>query len=57
MRKIAATLGFLCLFGAAGTDQHYTEMGQVPPEGVGHLIIIGLVFLIPAIFLKRKAKK
>ena len=57
MRKLSATLGFLCLFGAAGTDQHYAEMGQVPPEGVGQLIIVGLILLIPAIFIKRKAKK
>lgn len=57
MRKVMAWVGVICLFSAAGTDQRCFEMGQVPPESVEQLIIIGLLLLMPTIFRRRKIKK
>lgn len=57
MRKAMAVVGFICLFGAAGTDQRFTEMGQMPPDNLWIVFVIGLVLLLPTIFRKRKVKK
>lgn len=48
IRLATAIAGVLCLFGAAGTDQRFSEMGQMPPESVENLLFIGLLLLIPA---------
>ena len=46
-RKITASVGAMLLFGAAGTDEMYVEMGQTPPSIVTAFIIVGLILLIP----------
>lgn len=45
--KITAIAGLLCLFFAAGTDQRFADMGQMPPESVGTMITVGVVLMIP----------
>lgn len=56
-RISTAILGGICLFGAAGADQMYTELGQMPPDSVEQVFVIGLIFLLPTIFRKRKVTK
>lgn len=56
-RISTAILGGICLFGVAGTDQMYAELGQMPPDNLWIVFVIGLVLLLPTIFRKRKAKK
>lgn len=46
-RNICTAAGFICFLGAAGTDEFYTEMRQMPPESVGTMVAWGLVLLIP----------
>lgn len=48
IRIATAIAGFVCIYGAAGTDQRISEMGQMPPESVENLAFIGLLLLIPA---------
>ena len=58
MRKITAIIGGALVFGAAGTDQMYTEMRQMPPDYLWIVLIVGLVLLLPALFFRnRKVKK
>ena len=58
-RIITASAGFLCLFGAASTDQMYIECGQMPPDSVDKLITWGLLLLVPTALhiLKDEARK
>lgn len=58
-RRLSAFAGFLCLFGAIGTDEMYTDMGQMPPESVEKAIVWGFVLLIPTAlhYLKGEARK
>lgn len=46
-RIVTATAGILCLLSAAGTDQMYTSVGQMPPESVDKLVAWGFILLIP----------
>ena len=46
-RILTAIAGMVCLFGAAGTDEMYTNMRQMPPESIENLLVIGLILLIP----------
>lgn len=57
MRSIMAIAGFICLLGAAGTDQMYTEMRQMPPDNLWIVFVIGLVLMLPIFFRRRKVKK
>ncbi len=57
-RRITAIMGCVCILGVAGTDQHFTEMGQMPPDDLWIVFIIGFVLLIPTlIYMNRKVKK
>lgn len=47
IRRALFAIGLICLFGAAGTDQHYTDMGLMPPESVDALITWGFCLMIP----------
>jgi hypothetical protein len=54
-RNICTAAGFICFLGAAGTDEFYTKMRQMPPESVGTMVVWGLVLLIPlALHIARK---
>ncbi len=57
MRNVMSWAGLICVFGAAGTDQMYTEMRQMPPNYLWIVFTIGLVLLLPKIFEKRKETK
>lgn len=46
-RNLTALAGFLLIFGAAGTDEYYTDLGQMPPESVDSMVVLGLILLIP----------
>lgn len=46
-RNICTAAGFICFLCAAGTDDFYTEMRQMPPESVGTMVAWGFVLLIP----------
>lgn len=57
-RRITAIMGCVCILGVAGTDQHFSEMRQVPPDDLWIVFIIGLVLLIPTLlYINRKIKK
>ena len=47
-RNLTACAGFLLIFGAAGTDEMYAEMGKMPPESLDVMVAVGLILLIPA---------
>ena len=47
IRIAMAAAGFICIFGAAGTDEYYTELRQMPPDSVDTMVAWGLVLLIP----------
>lgn len=46
-RNICTVAGFICFLGAAGTDEFYADMRQMPPESVDTMVAWGLVLLIP----------
>lgn len=49
-RNTAACVGFILLFGAAGTSDFYTlEMKQPEPDSVNKLILWGLLLLLPLV--------
>jgi hypothetical protein len=48
-RNVSAAIGALLFFGAAGTDEMYVEMGEMPPNSVTALLIIGGILLIPMV--------
>ncbi len=56
-RIITAAAGVLCIFGAAGTDQMYSNMRQMPPDSVGTMITWGFILLIPSILHLIKEKR
>ena len=58
-RIVTAAAGLFMLFGAAGTDQMYADVGAMPPESVGAMVAWGFVLMIPSAlhFLKGERKK
>lgn len=62
-RTLTAGAGFLLIFGAAGTDEMYAEMGKMPPENLDAMVAVGLILLIPAALrligmaLRKRAKR
>lgn len=57
MRNVMAVAGLICVFGAAGTDQMYTECGNIPPNDLWIVFAVGFALLLPKIFEKRKETK
>jgi hypothetical protein len=57
-RITTAIMGGVCVFGAAGTDERFIKMGQMPPGNLWIVFIVGLVLLLPTlVHLMRKGKK
>ncbi len=58
-RIVTAAAGFFILFGAIGTDEMYTDMGQMPPDSLEKMFVLGFILLIPTAlhYLKSESRK